>query len=181
MTAARRSPTSNTAWPPSCPGAPVDADGIFGPATRAAVEAFQRLRGLRVDGVCGPQTWNTLVEAGFRLGDRFLYRRTPMLRGDDVADLQQRLCTLGFDTGRVDGIFGDATVRALGEFQRNAGLPVDGIVGRRHAARAAAPREPPPTSPSWSRPSASGPPCATPRRPCAAATSRSARAAGSAA
>ena len=52
-----------------------------------------------------------------------------MLRGDDVAELQQRLCTLGFDTGRVDGIFGDATVRALGEFQRNAGLPVDGIVG----------------------------------------------------
>jgi len=82
-----------------------------------------------VDGICGPQTWNTLVEAGFRLGDRFLYRRTPMLRGDDVAELQQRLCTLGFDTGRVDGIFGDATVRALGEFQRNAGLPVDGIVG----------------------------------------------------
>ncbi len=52
-----------------------------------------------------------------------------MLRGDDVAELQQRLCTLGFDTDRVDGIFGDATVRALGEFQRNAGLPVDGIVG----------------------------------------------------
>jgi N-acetylmuramoyl-L-alanine amidase len=111
------------------PGAPVDADGIFGPATRAALEAFQRLRGLRVDGICGPQTWNTLVEAGFRLGDRFVYRRTPMLRGDDVAELQQRLCSLGFDTGRVDGIFGDATTKALAEFQRNAGLPVDGIVG----------------------------------------------------
>ena len=82
-----------------------------------------------MDGVCGLQTWETLVEAGFRVGDRFLYRRTPMLRGDDVADLQQRLCTLGFDTGRVDGIFGDDTGRALGEFQRNAGLPVDGIVG----------------------------------------------------
>ncbi len=54
------------------------------------------------------------MEAGFRLGDRFLYRRTPMLRGDDVAELQQRLCTLGFDTGRVDGIFGDATVARLG-------------------------------------------------------------------
>ena len=82
-----------------------------------------------MDGICGQQTWNTLVEAGFRLGDRFLYRRTPMLRGDDVAELQQRLCTLGFDTGRVDGILGDDTVRALGEFQRNAGVPVDGIVG----------------------------------------------------
>jgi N-acetylmuramoyl-L-alanine amidase len=102
---------------------------VFGDGTRAAVEAFQHQRGLRVDGICGHQTWNTLVEASFRIGDRFLYRRTPMLRGDDVADLQQRLSTLGFDTGRVDGIFGDRTSTALAEFQRNAGLPVDGIAG----------------------------------------------------
>jgi N-acetylmuramoyl-L-alanine amidase len=52
-----------------------------------------------------------------------------MLRGDDVADLQQRLSALGFDSGRVDGIFGDLTSAALGEFQRNVGLPVDGIAG----------------------------------------------------
>jgi len=52
-----------------------------------------------------------------------------MLRGDDVAELQQRLSALGFDTGGVDGIFGDLTSSALGEFQRNAGLPVDGIAG----------------------------------------------------
>jgi N-acetylmuramoyl-L-alanine amidase len=93
------------------------------------VEAFQYRRGLRVDGVCGRQTWSALVEAGRRLGDRFLYRRSPMLRGDDVAELQQRLSALCFDTGRVDGIFGDLTSAALGEFQRNAGLPVDGIAG----------------------------------------------------
>lgn len=106
-----------------------DPPGEFGMATRAAVEAFQRQRGLRVDGVCGSQTWQTLVEAGYRLGDRFLYRRTPMQRGDDVAELQQRLCALGFDTGRVDGIFGDATTVALREFQQNAALPPDGILG----------------------------------------------------
>jgi N-acetylmuramoyl-L-alanine amidase len=110
-------------------GASLDEEGVFGPATRAAVEAFQRRRGLRVDGICGQQTWSTLVEAGLQLGDRFLYRRTPMQRGDDVADLQQRLCSLGFDTGRVDGIFGDLTSRALADFQRNVGLPVDSIVG----------------------------------------------------
>ena len=52
-----------------------------------------------------------------------------MLRGDDVAELQQRLSALGFDAGRVDGIFGDATSAALGEFQSNVGLPVDGIAG----------------------------------------------------
>ena len=31
-------------------------DGIFGPLTRAAVEAFQKSRGLAVDGIVGPQT-----------------------------------------------------------------------------------------------------------------------------
>jgi len=106
-----------------------DPEGAFGDGTRAAVEAFQYRRGLRVDGVCGRQTWSALVEAGRRLGDRFLYRRTPMLRGDDVAELQQRLSALGFDIGRVDGIFGDQTSAGLGEFQRNVGLPVDGIAG----------------------------------------------------
>jgi N-acetylmuramoyl-L-alanine amidase len=107
----------------------IDTAGCYQAGTRAAVEAFQYRRGLRVDGVCGTQTWSALVEAGRRLGDRFLKRRTPMLRGDDVAELQQRLSALGFDTGRVDGIFGDMTSSALGEFQRNAGLPVDGIAG----------------------------------------------------
>ena len=53
-----------------------------------------------------------------------------MLRGDDVADLQSRLCSLGFDTGRVDGIFGDNTAEAVAVFQRNVQLPVDGIAGR---------------------------------------------------
>ena len=106
-----------------------DRQDDFGPATRTALEAFQYRRGLRVDGVCGPQTWDTLVEAGFSLGDRLLYLRSPMFRGDDVAELQQRLGALGFDTGRVDGIFGRQTSSAVGEFQRNAGQPVDGIVG----------------------------------------------------
>lgn len=107
----------------------IDPAGSYQAGTRAAVEAFQHRRGLRVDGVCGHQTWSALVEAGFQLGDRFLYRRTPMLRGDDVAELQQRLSALGFDSGRVDGIFGDTTSAALGDFQRNVGLPVDGIAG----------------------------------------------------
>lgn len=103
--------------------------GCFGNQTEAVVRAFQSDRGLRVDGVCGRQTWSSLVEAGYTLGDRLLYLRTPMLRGDDVVDLQHRLNALGFDAGREDGIFGRDTVRALLEFQRNAGLAGDGICG----------------------------------------------------
>ncbi|MEY2469171.1 MAG: N-acetylmuramoyl-L-alanine amidase, partial [Actinomycetota bacterium] len=90
---------------------------------------FQQRRGLLVDGVCGTQTWASLVEAGYRLGDRLLYLRTPYLRGDDVVDLQHRLHALGFDAGRVDGICGVDTDRALRAFQRNAGLAVDGMCG----------------------------------------------------
>lgn len=53
----------------------------------------------------------------------------PNLRGDDVSELQAALARLGFDCGRVDGILGPATVRALEDFQRNSGLRVDGVCG----------------------------------------------------
>ena len=39
----------------------IEADGIFGPKTLAAVRAFQRLFGLTVDGIVGPRTWNMLT------------------------------------------------------------------------------------------------------------------------
>lgn len=42
---------------------PGPIDGIYGPRTTAAVRAFQRDHGLRVDGVVGPQTWRALVTA----------------------------------------------------------------------------------------------------------------------
>ena len=108
---------------------PDDLSGHFDETTERAVRTFQMTRGLRPDGICGPQTWSALVEAGYSLGDRLLYLRRPMMRGDDVTDLQRRVGALGFDAGRVDGIFGPDTASALGEFQLNAGLLDDRICG----------------------------------------------------
>jgi N-acetylmuramoyl-L-alanine amidase len=106
-----------------------DEPGAYGAATQRAVLGFQERRGLRADGICGQQTWTSLVEAGYRLGDRLLYLAAPMLRGDDVEELQQDLGALGFDAGRVDGIFGSRTKEALERFQRNIALTVDGVCG----------------------------------------------------
>lgn len=97
--------------------------------TATALRAFQAAHGLHPDGICDEPTWSALVEASWALGDRLLSYRTPMVRGDDVAELQALLGRLGFDAGRVDGIFGPRTAVALAEFQRNSGLHPDGIFG----------------------------------------------------
>lgn len=109
--------------------APTDQRGAYDENTRESVRAFQRAKGLDADGIVGPDTWRSLYEAGYRLGDRILFMRRPMLRGEDVAELQARLNTLGFDSGKVDGIFGPDTERAVMEFQGNRGLAEDGKVG----------------------------------------------------
>ena len=108
---------------------PAELDGTFGPSTESAVRVFQERRSLQVDGRVGQDTWAQLVEAGYRLGDRTLYLRAPLSRGDDVRALQRKLNALGFDAGKEDGSFGARTDRAVREFQRNVGEDPDGIVG----------------------------------------------------
>jgi hypothetical protein len=53
----------------------------------------------------------------------------PGEEGDQVRTLQQALERLGYEPGEPDGNYGPATVEAVRNFQRAAGLPVDGIAG----------------------------------------------------
>jgi N-acetylmuramoyl-L-alanine amidase len=112
-----------------------DEAGYYGTKTADAVRSFQQLRGIISDGIVGPNTWAELVEASWRLGDRVLYMRHPLMRGDDVATLQARLNALGYDAGREDGIFGPDTARAVRAFQREYAVAEDGMYGpHSHAA-----------------------------------------------
>lgn len=107
-----------------------DASDRFDASVDRAVRHFQQERGLSIDGIVGPHTWRHLDEARWHLGDRPL-SHTPghLMRGDDVAALQRRLTALGFNAGRIDGIFGPLTDAALREFQRGVGVDVDGTAG----------------------------------------------------
>lgn len=95
-----------------------------------AVAIFQQQRGLTSTGNVNNQTFQALEEARWRLGDRSLYLQpSPLMRGDDVAQLQNRLTDMGFDCGRVDGIFGVKSEKAVKEFQKSVGVVIDGKCG----------------------------------------------------
>ena len=57
-----------------------DIDGIFGLYTEDAVRKFQQDRGLLVTGVIDQETWQELVDAGYKIGERMLYLKYPPLR-----------------------------------------------------------------------------------------------------
>ncbi len=102
----------------------------FDHEVEGAVKAFQQERGLSVTGVANSLTLQVLEEARWKLGDRSLqFTPTKMMRGDDVAALQTRLIEMGFNSGRVDGIFGPRTESALKDFQKSVGVKVDGNCG----------------------------------------------------
>jgi peptidoglycan hydrolase-like protein with peptidoglycan-binding domain len=100
----------------------VAVDG-FGPATEAAVEAFQQSAGLAADGVVGPQTWPKLV-LQVQKGSS----------GDAVRGVQEVMQFHDQSGGeappvQVDGVFGPRTDTWVRGFQTAVGTTADGVVG----------------------------------------------------
>lgn len=56
------------------------------------------------------------------------------MSGTQVRTLQTKLNSLGFNCGKVDGIFGSKTTAAVKRYQSSKGLVADGIVGAKTAA-----------------------------------------------
>ncbi|MEO0666117.1 MAG: peptidoglycan-binding protein, partial [Pseudomonadota bacterium] len=49
------------------------------------------------------------------------------LNAIEISELQRRLTAEGFDTEGADGLIGQNTIRAIRNYQRARGLPVDGF------------------------------------------------------
>ena len=103
---------------------------IFDEKLTQGIKAFQQERGLTATGVINEITSRSLEEARFKLGDRVLsFNASSIMRGDDVSNLQDRLIQMGFNCGKVDGVFGANTERAVKEFQKSVGISSDGKCG----------------------------------------------------
>ena len=98
--------------------------------SESEIRSFQQARGLSVTGLVDEVTARALEEAQWKLGDRSLnLQEPPLMHGDDVAALQSRLTEMGFDYGRVDGIYGPRTELAVKDFQKSVGATADGKCG----------------------------------------------------
>ena len=106
-------------------------DGIAGPATYNAVISFQNKNGLTADGQVGTATWDILFNnvSGGVSYNRILKVTSPLMQGDDVKVVQNKLNSLGYNCGTADGYYGNDTKNAVVKFQSDRGLTTDGEVG----------------------------------------------------
>ena len=108
-----------------------EIDGINGSLTKKAIREFQKLAGLVVDGVLGPDTINALIngESSYTDIGGADVEVSKTAYSEDIENAQIKLKELNLYTGAIDGINGIGTKNAIREFQKLAGLVVDGVLG----------------------------------------------------
>ena len=119
-----------------------NADGIFGPVTKAAVLALQKDNNLKQDGIVGPQTWAyiktlavsnaepTVVDTSKPSVGAYTTKLRKGSSGTQVKKLQQQLIQLGYlPAGEDDGKYGSKTAYAVMQFQLDQHISVDGVAG----------------------------------------------------
>ncbi len=104
---------------------PGPIDGALGPATRAAIRAYQREIGEPVNGRVR-EAWVQRLHQ--QLNPPTPAARTAPASGETarILRLQASLTVLGYDTRGVDGVVGPATREAIRGFQQDQNLRADG-------------------------------------------------------
>ena len=136
------------------------ADGIFGINTEKAVKNFQRANNLTADGLAGERTLEVLYQKAKNSSSSGKEKSSSSEKktsssdskssspstsslfggnystlrigntGERVKALQSRLIALGYLSGTADGKFGQATRKAVIEYQKANNLTADGLAGQ---------------------------------------------------
>ena len=109
-----------------------DINNVLNNETKAALKEFQRLAGLSVDGILGPKT-RAALEKGedsyIGIGGADVNNVEVITYSKEIENAQKTLKELNLYTGEIDGINGKGTKSAIKEFQKLAGLSIDGVLG----------------------------------------------------
>ncbi len=109
-----------------------DINNVLNNETKAALKEFQRLAGLSVDGILGPKT-KAALEKGedsyIGIGGADVNNVEVIIYSKEIENAQKTLKELNLYTGEIDGINGKGTKSAIKEFQKLAGLSIDGVLG----------------------------------------------------
>jgi len=105
--------------------------GFYGPLTQTAVASFQRSVGLNADGLFGPKTAAALRRAGPTTGRSVTSPGSAPLPPPArwVRRLQRDLARLGYFHHLVTGVYGPITTAAVRQFQAASGLEANGKWG----------------------------------------------------
>ena len=134
------------------------ADVIFGNNTENAVSRFQKKNKLSADGLVGektrslilsqagqkqtssgskeeapkssPQQTPTAAPSAASSGEKYATLRQGS-KGERVRSLQQALISLGYLSGKADGVYGSQTRKAVTSFQKSKKLTADGVAGKK--------------------------------------------------
>ena len=108
-------------------------DGQFGPASKTALRNFQTENGLLSDGIIGKNTCYTLVDSKnvkkYTKNMQLSISKVTQQPSESLKISQQKLKELDLYFGSIDGVNGRNTKNAIKEFQKKAGLTVDGVLG----------------------------------------------------
>lgn len=122
-------------------------DGYFGADTKNAVERYQTMHGLEMDGIAGKDTYTQLkgkkasvpssskTNKNFDLPNATYWVKSPQFQGSGIKTVQQALASIYYYPDKnaknngVDSYYGPKTASAVKRFQSMYGLNQDGSYG----------------------------------------------------
>jgi putative chitinase len=110
---------------------PKRSSGTFDERTAGALKAFQKKSKLPATGVVDPKTWKALQKSYILTSSKAAPSQSLNERSGAVKASETLLKKLGFNPGKIDGLFDRNTLKAVKAYEKQQGSKVDGVIGTR--------------------------------------------------